>query len=266
MQLSCIIYKEEERNFVVIKIPNDFIHTRIKNKKYMAIIKTREILVDMLLDIVPGVYVTYVTMNSNGIKKLITQNINAIFGTMVASLIYYRKFFKTMELNNFNMNPYDPCVSNRMINVSQQLILFHVDDWKLSHKHPKVNDNSIRIICEKNRIIFEYVSGEMQANRGKVQNYLGMKLYYTTVGQPNITMLDYINEIIYAFDKADLTGEFTKSSAAPYIIFKVKEYFEKLNTKQAVEFHNIAVKTLFATNHELPDTCIAISSLTMRVR
>ena len=36
-------------------------------------------------------------------------------------------------------------------------------------------------------------------------------------------MLDYIDEILNTFDKADTTGGGTESSAAPSIIFKVDE-------------------------------------------
>ena len=60
----------------------------------------------------------------------------------------------------------------------------------------------------------------MQVNRVKVHNYLGVKLDYTTIGQVNITMLDYINEIIDTFDKVNRTGDGTNPSDAP-AIFKV---------------------------------------------
>ena len=76
----------------------------------MAIIKIRGILVNMLLDIDPDVYGPYVTTDRKGINHLITQFTNAIYGTMVASLMYYYNFCKTFKLNEFNMNPYDPCV------------------------------------------------------------------------------------------------------------------------------------------------------------
>ena len=46
------------------------------------------------------------------------------------------------------MNPYDPCVAYRLVNGLQKSILFHVDDLKLSHKDPKVNDIFIRILRE----------------------------------------------------------------------------------------------------------------------
>ena len=52
----------------------------------------------------------------------------------------------------------------------------------------------------------------------KVHKYLGMTLEYSIVGQVNITMLDYIDEIIHAFDKSYPTGRFTKPSTAPDIL------------------------------------------------
>ena len=46
----------------------------------------------MVLDIDPDVYGPYVTMEIKVIKHVITLLINAIYGTMVASLLYYYKF------------------------------------------------------------------------------------------------------------------------------------------------------------------------------
>ena len=46
----------------------------------------------------------------------------------------------------------------------------------------------------------------MRVNNGKVHNCIGM----TLVGQVNITMLDYIDEILDDFDKAGPTGGSTK--------------------------------------------------------
>ena len=60
----------------------------------------------------------------------------------------------------------------------------------------------------------------MQLNCIKVDKYLCMILDYTAVGQVKITMLDYIDEILNAFDKSDTTGGGTKSNAAPTIMSK----------------------------------------------
>jgi hypothetical protein len=69
---------------------------------------------------------------------------NALYGTMVASLLYYRKFTKSLMEIGFELNPYDPCVANKMIEGKQMTICFHVEDCKLSHRTPKVMDKMIK--------------------------------------------------------------------------------------------------------------------------
>ena len=54
------------------------IKTRIYNDKDMVIINIRGILVDMLLDVAPGVYSLYITMDRKGIKKHISLFMNSI--------------------------------------------------------------------------------------------------------------------------------------------------------------------------------------------
>ena len=71
-------------------------------------------------------------------------------------------------------------------------------------------------------------------------------------------MLEYINKIIDAFDKAYPTGGSTKTISALDIILKVDEDCKKINAKQAVEFHHLATKTLFANKQARPDTRTAI--------
>ncbi len=39
------------------------------------------------------------------------------------------------------MNPYDPCVWNKIMNGKQLTIVFHVDDCKLSHVDSKIPSN-----------------------------------------------------------------------------------------------------------------------------
>jgi len=58
---------------------------------------------------------------------------NAIYGTMVVSLLYYHKFTKSLTLIHFEMNPYDPCIANKMVDGKQMTICYHMDDCKLSH-------------------------------------------------------------------------------------------------------------------------------------
>jgi hypothetical protein len=125
--LSCIIDAEEERDVAVVDIPNQFVQAQVDNEKDMAFIKTRGILVDTLVEIAPDVYKSYVSKDNKWSKQLLAQCQNSLYGTTVASLLYYRKFIKSLTDIDFVINPYDPCVTNKMIESEQMTICFHVD-------------------------------------------------------------------------------------------------------------------------------------------
>ena len=264
--LTCIIDAEEGRDVAVVDIPNAFIQTRVQDEKDMAYIRIRGVLVDILVDIAPDVYGPYVTVDKKGNKQLILQCLNAIYGTMVASLLYYRKFVASLTEIGFELNPYDPCVANKMIDGKQMTVCFHVDDCKISHRKRQAVDRIIKYLRKEYESIFEDGSGKMKVSRGKIHTYLGMTLDYSVKGQVRISMFDYVEEILTAFDKAEPKGDGTKSDAAPDNLFKVNEDCEKLRSNKAVEFHNLVAKTLYATKRARPDTCTAIAFLTTRVR
>ena len=264
--LSCIIDAHENRDVAVIDIPNAFVQTKISDEKDMAIIRIRGTLVEILMQIAPDVYRPYVSKDKKGNMQLIVQCLNALYGTMMASLLYYRKFSKSLTNKGFEINPYDPCVANKMIDGKQMTICYHVDDCKTSHEDSEVNDRMIEWLRSEYESIFEDGSGQMTVSRGKVHTYLGMKLDFTTKGQVKITMFDYIEEILTAFDKAEPKGTGTKTSAAPENLFTIDGDCKKLNQDKAVQFHNLVAKTLYATKRARPDTCTSIAFLTTRVR
>jgi hypothetical protein len=155
----------------------------------MAVIKIRGVLVDILVEIAPDMYKPYVSRDKKGMKHLLVQCQNALYGTMVASLLYYRKFVKSLTDVGFITNPYDPCVANNIIEGKQMTICFHVDDCKLSHRKKKVMDIMIEYLREEYEIIFEDGTGAMPVSRGKIHKYIGMTLDYNVCGQVKITIL-----------------------------------------------------------------------------
>ena len=58
----------------------------------------------------------------------------ALYGLMCSALLFYRKLVKDLEGNGFIINPYDPCMANKMVNRTQMMVCWHVDDLKVSHK------------------------------------------------------------------------------------------------------------------------------------
>jgi hypothetical protein len=162
-------------------------------------------------------------MDKKGMNELLVKCQNALYGTMVASLLYYRKSVKSLTDVGFIINPYDQCVSNKIIEGKQMTTCFHVDDCKLSHRKKKVIDTMIEHLREEYESIFEDQAGAMTVSRGKIHEYIGMTMDYTVCGQVKITMFDYIDYILTAFDKAEPKGGGRKTSTAPDSIFKFDE-------------------------------------------
>jgi hypothetical protein len=239
-----------------------------------VIVRIRGPLVDILVSIAPDLYCPYVSRNKSGQKVLIVECLSANYGTMVAALLYYKKFVKSLTKQGFKLNPYDGCVAKKIVNGRQITICFHVDDCKISHKCTKVVDTTIKLLRAEYESIFEDGSGVMKVHRGKVHKYLGMSLDFSHKGQCHVTMYDYLDRIRQAFDAAveqhsDGFIPVTKQrfkTPAPDNLFVVNEDCDKLSEAASADFHTIMAKTLYVTKRARPDTCLAIAFITMRVR
>jgi hypothetical protein len=231
-------------------------------------------LVDMLVKIAPDVYQSYVTTDRKGNKQILVECLNALYGTMVASLLYYEKFTKSLADQGYKKNPYDACVWNKSIGGKQCTICFHVDDCKISHVSEKVVDEVIAWLRKQYESIFEDGSGKMKVSNGKVHQYLGMTLDFTTKNLVKISMIEYVKEIIAAWDKAPkmndgfvtVTSKRTKKCAAPEDLFKIDEDATKLGAEFSTAFHNIVAKALYLVKRARPDASVSIAFLTTRVR
>ena len=62
----------------------------------MEIINIRELWVDILLDITLDLYGSYVIKEQKETTQLIVQCQNEIYSTITASLLYYKKFKKSL--------------------------------------------------------------------------------------------------------------------------------------------------------------------------
>ena len=54
------------------------------------------------------------------------------------ALLFYRKLVTDLLSLGFEINPYDPCVANKIINGKQMTICWHVDDLFIGHVDPTV--------------------------------------------------------------------------------------------------------------------------------
>ena len=93
-----------------------------------------------------------------------------------------------------------------------------------------------------------------------------MTMDYTVIGIFRISMLEYIDKILTAFEKIDPSNSGTKSSTESENLFKVYEYCEKRSQDKSKEFHNLVAKTIYTTKMARPDTFTSVAFLTNRVR
>jgi hypothetical protein len=125
--------------------------------------------------------------------------------------------------------------------------------------------------------VFEDGTGAMKDHRGKTHKYLGMSLDFGHDNQCRITIIDYVDEIVAAFDKAlgELDDSFSavkkksnpaRTSTAPNDLFVVDEDAEKLSKESSIAFHHLVAKTLYVSKHARPDVSTAIAFPTTRVR
>ena len=255
--LTCVINAQENRDVAVVDIPNAFAQTVVSDEdaEHRVIVRIRGPLVDVLVSIAPDVYGRYVSTNKKGQKVLIVECLNAVSGTMVAALLYYKKFVKSLTKHGYKLNPYDGCVANKTVKGKQMTVCFHVDDCKLSHESPQVIDETISWLKDVYESIFEDGSGAMKVHQGKVHKYLGMTLDFSKQGQCILTMLQYLDGVVQAYDlvKSKYDDGFlpvTKcryNTPAPDNLFIINEDCEKLPEDMAADFHTIVAKTLYMT-------------------
>lgn len=138
-----------------------------------------------------------------------------------------------LEEDGFEINPYDPCVANKIINGKQQTVCWHVDNLKVSHKDAKVNTQFGRWLEEK--------YGNCKEHREKHHGYLGMDFDYSEPKAIKIRMVPYLQSMLVKFPE-----EITRTRVTPVAdyLFRVREDEEArlLPEEQAILFHRFVAK------------------------
>jgi hypothetical protein len=264
--LLAVIDAKEGREVAVVDIPNAFIQTeneKLKDHHKTDIMKVKGRLADMLLKIAPEVYGPFVT-KENGVTVIYLEILMALYGMIKSPLLFYRKLRKDLEEAGFQINPYDICVANKMVNGKQFTVLWHVDDLKISHVDPAVVDEFIAWARDK------YEDPEitkLKPSRGKVHDYLGITLDYSTEGKVKISMPDYIEKMLEEFPYMDQVNELKKvSTPAAEFLFTVNDKAEKLKDGVREDFHTTVAKGLFLCKRARPDLQPTIPFLCTRVK
>jgi hypothetical protein len=93
--LTCVVEAHKGRDVMTVDIPNAFIQTCVQDPQHIVLMKIKGYLAELLLEIAPEVYNNYIHVDKKGIPVIIAECWNAIYGTMIAGLLYYNKFCGT---------------------------------------------------------------------------------------------------------------------------------------------------------------------------
>ena len=251
--LTSVIDAKERREVITVDIPGAFMQGEQDETVHMKLEGT---LAELLAKCDPTKYQPYL-MIEKGKPVLYVELVKALYGTIRAALIFWRKFTKQLINWGFTVNPYDWCVANKQVQGSQLTITWHVDDLKISH----VNKAVLEDLLKQLEGAFGQ-EGPLTIHRGKKHDYLGMWLDFSLDGKVQVQMFDYIENMLKDLPE-DMNG--TVTSPAADHLFTVCDTGKKLNREQSEMFHHNVAKLLFLCKRARPDIQTAVAFLTTRV-
>ena len=192
------------------------------------------------------------TIQEKGKPTLYLQLSKALYGCMQSALLWYRTFMECLEKLGFIINPYDPCVTNKIIKGKQCTICWYVDDTKISHEDSTVVDWVISKIEQK--------FGKMTVNRGSKHTFVGVDIEFMEDRTVKLSMDDYVRECINIYG-----SEVKKKAATP----ATGRLFDEDNTEEAIKlseseadrFHHTTAKLLYLAKRVRIDIDLAVSFL-----
>ena len=125
VMISCTIDAKENRDVAIVDIPGAFMQADMEDEVYM---KLEGKMAELMVRIDPKLYRKYVHTDEKGQKTLFVKLKKALYGTLKAALLFWKRLSLQLKKWGFKLNPYDPCVANKVINGTQCTILWHVDD------------------------------------------------------------------------------------------------------------------------------------------
>ena len=171
-----IIDAYEERDVAIADIPGAYLHAEMPKGKNV-LLKLEGEFVDIMCSVNPE-HVKNIVYERKGrkmVKVLYLKVLRAIYGCLESALLWYNLYVHTLQGLGFELNPYDMCVANKIIDGSQCTIAFYVDDNKISHRDSKEVDG----IIDQLRKEF----GNVTYSRRKQHDFLRMDVVFKKTKQ-----------------------------------------------------------------------------------
>ena len=260
LTLTMAIDAKEGRDKMSCDVPNAFVQTPMPKVEIgkRVIMKVKGSLVKLLVELDPAKFESFVVIEDG--KPVLYLEVNkAIYGMLIAALLWYKKLRGDLESIGFVFNSYEPCICNRDIDGKQHTVRFHVDDMMSSHMDSKVNDE---FLIWLNKMYGEY--SDVKFTRGEIHDFLGVVYDFTEPGKVKVDMVDYVQQMLNDFSVEFSENDKVANPAATNL-FDVGTG-APLDMVQKKEFHTFVAKGLFLCNRARPDIKQVIALLCTRVK
>ena len=241
-----IIFGHEQRSTAVFDVPGAYLHADLPPAKFVLLKITGEF-VDIMCEVNPEFKqdVRY----EHGKKVLYVQVNKAIYGMIKSALLWYELYVTVLLKDGFELNEYDKCVANKVINGKQCTIGWYVDDNIIGHVEDEVVDEVIEKIESK--------FPGLVVQKGRKLDFLGMENFFREDGKVALGTVQFLMAMVKEFEEETgikLNKTYT-APAAPWL-FKIKK-----NAKTSVPlcekftsfFRKCTMKTLWSSKRSRPD-------------
>jgi hypothetical protein len=188
--ITAMIAASKGRRIRCYDVPSTFVNTDVDED---VIIVLKGELADMMIQNAPDIYRTYITVDRKGMRILYVKLQKALYGLMWASLLIYRKLRKEFEQYGLVVNPYDPCVANMEMKSGKQLtVVWHVDDLMATCED---DFELTRFSCHMGKLY----GSNLSMHLGKKHDYLGVDMEFCDDGALEVSMINYLKNVINEF-------------------------------------------------------------------
>lgn len=170
IMIKCAIKVHKNRYVAMIDIPGAYHHMETNEEVIMVL---RGKLTELMVAINPKKYKPFIMHDKNGTALLYIKVLKALYSLLQIVLLFYIKMVVDLKKYGFELNPYDACVANKMINGKQMTATWHVNGLKVSHIQP------LEVTKFANYLTKIY-GPKVKVHQGKIHDYLGIDLDYMT--------------------------------------------------------------------------------------
>jgi hypothetical protein len=118
--IAAVIKTHKEQDVAWFDIPSAFLHTAL-DKDITMILKGR--LAKLMVPVAPNLERKYISVNRKGTVVLYVKMQKAIYALLRSALFFYKnKLVADLESNGLVINPYNPCVADKVIHRTQMTV------------------------------------------------------------------------------------------------------------------------------------------------